>query len=61
MGIALPKWLLEGDSKTQPVLLAGLVSVFVLLPLIAAACYLLSSDKYAGDGILQETQELFLR
>lgn len=61
MGIALPKWLLEGDSKTQPALLAALVFFFVLLPLIAAACYLLSSDKYVGDGILAETYELFLR
>lgn len=62
MGIALPKWLLEGDAKMQPILLAGLVLVFILLPLIAAACYLLSADKYVGkDGLIAETYEMFLR
>jgi hypothetical protein len=62
MGIALPKWLLEGDAKMQPILLAGLVLVFILLPLVAAACYLFSADKYVGkDGIVAETYEIFLR
>lgn len=62
MGIALPKWLLEGDAKMQPALLAGLVLIFILLPLVAAACYLFSADKYVGkDGLVAETYEIFLR
>ena len=60
MGIGLPKWLFDGDSRTAPLLLASLVFGGVLLPLAIAACYLLSSNKFSADGIVEETYHNFL-
>ncbi len=60
MGIGLPKWLFDGDSRTAPLLLAALVFGGVLLPLGAAACYLLSSNKYNADGVVEESYHNFL-
>mmetsp|Transcript_12528 Transcript_12528/g.37597 ORF Transcript_12528/g.37597 Transcript_12528/m.37597 type:complete len:727 (-) Transcript_12528:1258-3438(-) len=60
MGIGLPKWLFDGNSRTAPLLLAALVFGGVLLPLGVAACYLLSSNKFSADGIVEETYHNFL-
>lgn len=62
MGIALPEWLLDSQSKSAPMVLAGLVFGGILLPLIAAACYLMSANKFVGpNGIMEETFDYFLR
>ena len=62
MGLALPEWLLDSQSKSAPLILAGLVFGGILLPLIAAACYLMSANKYVGpNGIMEETFDYFLR
>lgn len=60
MGIGLPQWLFDGDSRTAPLLLAILVFGGVLLPLGAAACYLLSSNKFNSAGVIEETTHNFM-
>lgn len=60
MGIALPQWLFDGDSRLAPLLLAVLVFGGVLLPLGVAACYLLSSNKFNSAGIIEETTHNFM-
>ena len=60
MGIALPAWLLDGNSQSAPLLLAGLVGAFILLPLIVATYYLFNANKYS-DGIMDDTYQIFIR
>jgi hypothetical protein len=44
------------------VILIALVSLCILLPLVGAACFLLSTSKYLGpNGVMQETMEIFIR
>lgn len=58
MGIALPQWIFDGDSRTAPLLLAVLVFGWVLLPLGAAACtcYL----QFSSAGIIEETTHSYM-
>mmetsp|Transcript_15025 Transcript_15025/g.42165 ORF Transcript_15025/g.42165 Transcript_15025/m.42165 type:complete len:747 (+) Transcript_15025:116-2356(+) len=61
IGVALPTIFFNADKKTQPLMLLGLVGVGILLPLAVAACYLSSSNKYAGPNQVQhETLALWL-
>lgn len=48
MGIALPEWVFAKDSKNAPIVLALLVGGGVLLPLIAAAWFLLRAENIEG-------------
>ncbi|CAM6098125.1 unnamed protein product [Calypogeia fissa] len=52
MGIALPKFLLDGASGG--LLLLGLVGVGILVPLIVAVCYLSRSSKWTGDYVMHQ-------
>lgn len=62
MGVALPEWMFAADSKAAPLLLIGLVSLCILLPLVLMACFLANSNKYMGSGgVMAETMEIFVR
>ena len=62
MGVALPEWIFSRDKHAAPVILISLIGICILLPLIAAACYLLRSNKYMGpNNVATETLEIFLR
>lgn len=62
MGVALPEWMFAADSKAAPLLLIGLVSLCILLPLVVMACFLANSNKYMGSsGVMAETMDIFVR
>ena len=62
MGVALPEWIFAADSKAAPLLLIGLVSLCILLPLVLMACFLANSNKYMGSGgVMAETLDIFVR
>ena len=62
MGVALPEWMFAADSKAAPLLLIGLVSLCVLLPLVVMAWFLSNSTKYMGSsGVTAETLDIFFR
>ena len=62
MGVALPEWMFAADSKAAPLLLIGLVSLCILLPLVLMACFLANSNKYMGSGgVMAETLDIFVR
>lgn len=62
MGVALPEWMFAADSKAAPLLLIGLVSLCVLLPLVIMAWFLSNSTKYMGSsGVMAETLDIFFR
>ena len=62
LNVALPEWLINGDAKSAPLVLGGLVLFGILLPLGVAARYLLVSHKFAGPNqVMAETMEIFLR
>ena len=49
------------DKRTAPIILASLVGCGILLPLIAAAYFLMSSNKYMGpNNIMGETINIFI-
>lgn len=55
VGIALPKFLLEIQGSRGAILLLGLVSCGILLPLVIVVIYLSRSAKYTGNNIMQDT------
>ena len=62
LGVALPEWIFSQDKRAAPVILISLVGLCILLPLVGAACFLLSTNKYLGpNGVMQETLEIFCR
>jgi translocation protein SEC63 len=62
LGVALPEWLLKNDAKAAPFVLIALVFMGILLPLGVAACFLMSSNQYAGpNNVMRETLDIFLR
>lgn len=61
MGIALPSWIM-GNESNGPLILAALVMVGIVLPLGAAAWFLLSSSKFSGPNqVMAQTIEMFVR
>lgn len=61
MGIALPEWVFARDGKNAPLLLAVLVGAGVLLPLAAAAWFLLRAEDMAGaDQVDPLTKSMFM-
>lgn len=56
MGIALPQFLLNiNGGAASGVLLLGLVSLGILLPLMVAVIYLSRSSKYTGNYVMHQT------
>ncbi len=61
IGVALPEWMFNKDSKTAPLLLLGLVGVGILLPLSLISWHMLSSSKFSGpNNIMNDTMMYFL-
>mmetsp|Transcript_2646 Transcript_2646/g.4510 ORF Transcript_2646/g.4510 Transcript_2646/m.4510 type:complete len:749 (+) Transcript_2646:96-2342(+) len=56
VGVALPSFMFAKDSKMAPLMLLALVGVGILLPLVAASWYMLSSNRFSGpNNVMQET------
>eukprot|EP00197_Chlamydomonas_leiostraca_P010453 CAMPEP_0202862194 /NCGR_PEP_ID=MMETSP1391-20130828/3321_1 /ASSEMBLY_ACC=CAM_ASM_000867 /TAXON_ID=1034604 /ORGANISM="Chlamydomonas leiostraca, Strain SAG 11-49" /LENGTH=714 /DNA_ID=CAMNT_0049541695 /DNA_START=168 /DNA_END=2313 /DNA_ORIENTATION=+ len=56
VGVALPEWVFAKDKKVAPLMLLGLVGCGILLPLVVASWYMLSSNRFAGpNNIMAET------
>lgn len=61
MGIALPEWVFAKDSKNAPIILALLVGCGVLLPLVAAAWFLLRAENIEGaDQVDNLSRSMFM-
>ena len=53
---------LRPTARLRPLLLIGLVSLCILLPLVLMACFLANSNKYMGSGgVMAETLDIFVR
>lgn len=56
MGVALPSFMFAKDKSAAPLMLLALVGVGILLPLVLASWYMLSSNRFSGpNNVMQET------
>jgi len=61
IGVALPDWMFSTDRRVAPLMLLGLVGFGILLPLVAASWYMLSSNRYVGSGgIMTDTLAIYM-
>lgn len=59
IGVALPNFFFESDSRKQTLLLFLIVGIGILLPLFIAVRYLLHSGKYSQGHVLKNTNAIF--
>ena len=59
IGVALPSFFFDTDSRMQTFLLFLIIGVGVLLPLFLAVRYLLHSGKYSQGIVLKNTNSVF--
>ncbi|KAF5837295.1 Sec63 Brl domain-containing protein [Dunaliella salina] len=61
IGVALPNWMFSTDRRVAPLMLLALVGFGILLPLVLASWYMLSSNKYVGSGgIMTDTLAIYM-
>ncbi|GFH31320.1 molecular chaperone, partial [Haematococcus lacustris] len=61
IGVALPSWVFAKEKGMAPLMLIALVFCGILLPLIVASWYMLSSNRFTGpNNIMQETIAFYL-